>query len=243
MEEDFINMKCKLVVFLFFTVLAGFFIMAPADDAQAYLGDRVLKLHMQGYDVQQLQKDLNYLGYQAGTVDGIFGSQTLKAVKEFQSRNGLSVDGIVGRQTALAIINQVSTPATAVPGSNVSRGFLSNLTQDLNYLARLVYGEARGESFEGQVAVAAVVLNRVRSSGFGNTIRSVIFEPGAFTAVSDKQYYLPPDSTAYKAAQAALNGWDPTGGALYYWNPRTATSKWVWTRNIINKIGNHVFAI
>jgi len=155
----------------------------------------------------------------------------------------LSVDGIVGKQTALAIINQVSTPAAAAPGSNVSRGFLSNLNQDLHHLARLVYGEARGESFEGQVAVAAVVLNRVRSSGFGNTIRSVIFEPGAFTAVSDKQYYLPPDSTAYKAAQAALNGWDPTGGALYYWNPVTATSKWVWSRNIINKIGNHVFAI
>lgn len=114
---------------------------------------------------------------------------------------------------------------------------------DLDSLARLVYGEARGESFVGQVAVAAVVLNRVESGKFGDTINEVIFEPGAFSAVSDGQYYLKPNQEAYKAAQAALNGWDPTGNAIYYWNPVTATNQWVWNRPVITTIGKHVFAL
>lgn len=113
---------------------------------------------------------------------------------------------------------------------------------DLTMLAKVVYGEARGESYTGQVAVAAVVLNRVESSRFPNTVAGVIFQPGAFTAVSDGQYYLTPNTTAYKAAQDALNGWDPTYGALYYYNPATATSKWIWSRSVITKIGKHVFA-
>lgn len=115
-------------------------------------------------------------------------------------------------------------------------------SNNLDSLARLVYGEARGESFDGQVAIAAVVLNRVESDNFGNTVNEVIFEPGAFTAVSDGQYYLKPDDSAYRAAQAALDGWDPTYNAIYYWNPVTATNKWVWSRPITITIGKHVFA-
>ncbi|HWP98675.1 MAG TPA: cell wall hydrolase [Syntrophomonadaceae bacterium] len=127
-------------------------------------------------------------------------------------------------------------------GSTPSRGGLYFSSQDLNNLARVIYGEARGESFTGKVAVAAVVLNRVLSQDFGNTVSEVIFEPGAFTAVSDGQFYHTPDSASYEAARAALRGWDPTGNALYYWNPKTATNKWIWSRSIITKIGNHVFA-
>lgn len=120
----------------------------------------------------------------------------------------------------------------------------ANLTAgERHALARLVYGEARGESFSGQVAIAAVVFNRINSGKFGKSILEVIFEPGAFTAVSDGQYYLEPDANAYKAVDSALSGWDPTGGAIYYWNPHTATNKWIWSRPIINQIGKHVFAL
>lgn len=214
----------------------------PVQGAQAaYLGDRVLRQSMQGYDVQQLQKDLSYLNYDPGSVDGIFGPRTLSAVKQFQYQNGLTADGIVGKQTANAIISKVSQPSSTT--TSPSRGLLSFSSQDLNYLARLVYGEARGESYEGKVAVAAVVLNRVDSKKFGNTIRDVIFQSGAFTAVSDGQFYLQPDAASYKAAEAAMRGWDPTGGAIYYWNPIKATNKWVWSRTIISTIGNHIFAI
>lgn len=205
------------------------------------MGDRVLKQNMRGYDVQQLQKDLAYLNYNPGNIDGIFGPRTLNAVKQFQAQNGLAVDGIVGKQTAYAIINKVSQPVGSVV--TPSRGGLNFSSWDLECLARLVFGEARGESYEGMVAVASVALNRLESGQFGKTIRDVIFQPGAFTAVSDGQYYLKPNAISYSAAEAALKGWDPSDGALYYWNPAKATSKWIWSRNIIKTIGRHVFAI
>lgn len=226
--------------------LLMFFTMIPAQNAQAaYLGDRVLKQSMQGYDVKQLQKDLTWLGYDTGGAEGIFGPKTLNAVKQFQAVNGLTVDGVVGKQTAAAIIQQVSNPNTDTSGStNPSRGLLfTNVRQDLAVLARLIYGEARGESYTGKVAVAAVVLNRLKAKIFGSTIQEVIFQPGAFTAVSDGQFYLQPDTSAFKAAEDALGGWDPTGGALYYWNPVTATNKWIWSRPVITTIGRHVFAM
>jgi len=226
--------------------LLMFFTMIPAQNAQAaYLGDRVLKQSMQGYDVKQLQKDLTWLGYDTGGAEGIFGPKTLNAVKQFQAVNGLTVDGVVGKQTAAAIIQQVSNPNTDTSGStNPSRGLLfTNVRQDLAVLARLIYGEARGESYTGKVAVAAVVLNRLKAKIFGSTIEEVIFQPGAFTAVSDGQFYLQPDTSAFKAAEDALGGWDPTGGALYYWNPVTATNKWIWSRPVITTIGHHVFAM
>lgn len=116
-------------------------------------------------------------------------------------------------------------------------------SSDVQLIARAVNGEARGEPYEGQVAVAAVILNRVKHSSFPNSISGVIYQPGAFTAVSDGQINVPiaADSTVYKACQDAMNGWDPTGGAIYYFNPDTATSSWIWSRTFIKQIGKHRF--
>ena len=235
--------KHKPNIIIILTILMSLIII-PAPDAQAaYLGDRVLKQSMQGYDVKQLQQDLTWLGYDTGGIDGIFGPKTLSAVKQFQYKNTLTVDGIVGKQTSATIIDQVTHPESRTVGdTNPSRGILTDARQDLFDLARLIHGEARGESYTGQVAVAAVALNRLKAKLFGRTIQEVIYQPGAFTAVSDGQFYLQPDASAYKAAQDALNGWDPTGGALYYWNPVTATNTWIWRRPIITTIGRHVFA-
>lgn len=218
--------------------------LVPSHPAEAYLGDRTLKFGMTGYDVLQLQKNLGYLGYTVGQLDGKYGWQTFNAVKNFQWRNGLKADGVVGENTASTMIAQVSGNQSQRPktASTVSRGNLPLSRQDIYDLARVVHGEARGESFEGQVAVAAVVLNRLQSGQFGNSVQDVIFQPWAFTAVHDRQFYLSPDESAYRAVTAAVKGWDPSGGALYYWNPQTATSKWVWSRPIVSTIGRHVFA-
>lgn len=232
--------KSKLVAVMIIIVLIISNIFFIPIETEAYLGDRTIKLGMQGYDVLQLQKNLDYLGYAVGSMDGIYGWETFNAVNNFQINQGLIVDGISGHETAMSIINEVSRPNPET--NSPSRGSLPYSQQDIHDLARLVYGEARGEPFEGQVAVAAVVLNRVDSRSFGNSVKEVIFDPGAFTAVDDGQFYLQPDSNAYRAAEAALRGWDPTGDALYYWNPVTATNKWVWSRPIVTEIGQHVFA-
>ena len=186
-----------------------------------------------GAEVSQIQTKLKRWGYYNGNVDGIYGSQTLAAVKYFQRSNGLTVDGIAGTKTlhAMGIMSSSSSGGGSSTSSN----------NNLNLLSRLVYSEARGETYTGQVAVAAVVLNRVRSSSFPNTISGVIYERGAFDAVSDGQINLSPDSTARKAAQDALNGWDPSYGAIYYFNPNTATSAWIWSRPMTVTIGNHRF--
>lgn len=228
--------KKSITLALIMALLIGCSGLFIPHQAQAYVGTQVLKTGMQGSAVNQLQKDLGFLGYKVGPVDGIFGWQTLAAVKQFQKNNGLQIDGIVGPKTAQAINRQVGGSSTP------SRGGVSFSSQEITNLARLVYGEARGESFTGQVAVAAVALNRLYSKKFGSTLSAVIFQPGAFTAVSDGQFWLTPNNSAYQAAKAALNGWDPTGNALYYWNPVTATNKWIWSRSIIAKIGKHVFA-
>lgn len=178
--------------------------------------------------VQQRLYNLKYYTYK---VDGIWGSRTLAAVKNFQRDKGLVADGIVGAKTEKAL------------GVTLSQsGSTSLSSKELNLLARCVYSEARGEPYTGQVAVAAVVLNRVRNSSFPNTVSGVIYQPGAFTAVSDGQINLTPNETAYKAARDALNGWDPTNGCLYYYNPATATSKWIWSLKVELTIGRHSFA-
>jgi N-acetylmuramoyl-L-alanine amidase len=229
-------------------------IAVPVQPVLAFLGDRTLGMGDQGYDVQQLQQDLGYLGYSVGQADGQYGWNTFEAVKSFQTDNRLVVDGITGKATAQQVIKQVSTPLNsdasaatiAVNAGDVtpSRGGLALISQsDVYDLARLVHGEARGECFEGKVAIVAVVLNRLESKKFGNSVQKVIFEPGAFTAINDGQFYMEPDESSHQAVQVALRGWDPTGGAIYYWNPVTATSKWVWSRPIINQIGKHVFAL
>ena len=181
-----------------------------------------------GSEVISIQKKLKTWGYYKGSVDGIYGSQTEKAVRLFQQRNGLSVDGIAGPVT-LRAMGIFSSSTNTTTDSN------------LELLARVVYGEARGEPYTGQVAVAAVILNRVEDPRFPKTIAGVVYQAGAFDVVSDGQINLTPDETAYKAARDALNGWDPTYGCLYYYNPATATSKWIWSLPVSVKIGRHVF--
>ena len=190
------------------------------------------KYGSRGSEVTQIQTKLKRWGYYKGNIDGIYGSQTVEAVKYFQRKNNLVVDGIAGKNTleAMGIFN-----------SSSSSGSSSSNSSDLNLLARVIYGEARGEPYTGQVAVGAVVLNRVRSSSFPNTISGVVYQSGAFDAVRDGQINLTPNSTAKKAAQDALNGWDPSHGAVYYFNPATATNKWIWSRPMTVTIGNHRF--
>ena len=189
------------------------------------------KYGSRGEEVKQIQTKLKRWGYYSGNVDGIYGSQTLSAVKYFQRKNGLTVDGIAGPATlkALGIMNS----------SNSSSGTSNN--NNLYLLSKVVYSEARGEPYKGQVAVAAVVLNRMASSKFPNTMAGVVYQAGAFTAVADGQIKLEPDATARKAAQDAINGWDPTSGCLYYFNPNTATSSWIWSRPQVITIGKHIF--
>ena len=189
------------------------------------------KYGSRGSEVSTIQEKLKRWGYYTGNVDGIYGSQTVAAVKKFQQKNGLTVDGIAGTKT-LSAMGITSSSSSGSSSSNSS---------DLNLLARAIYGEARGESYTGQVAVGAVILNRVKSSSFPNTIAGVIYQSGAFDAVSDGQINLTPDSTAKKAAQDAMNGWDPTYGAIYYFNPNTATNKWIWSRPMTVTIGKHRF--
>ena len=189
------------------------------------------KYGSRGTEVRTIQEKLKRWGYYSGSVDGIYGSQTVSAVKSFQKKNGLTVDGIAGTQTlkAMGITSSSSSSSSSNNSSNV------------NLLARVVYGEARGEPYTGQVAVAAVVLNRVKSSKFPNTKSGVVYQSGAFDAVADGQINMTPDTTAKKAAQDALNGWDPSYGAIYYFNPSTATNKWIWSRPMTVTIGKHRF--
>lgn len=175
-----------------------------------------------------VQSRLKDLGYYNGPIDGYLGGNTIPAIKAFQRDYGLNVDGVVGKQTLQAL--------------GVSVG-ASQTNSDLYLLAKCVYAEARGEPYAGQVAVAAVILNRVASPDFPNSISGVIYQPWAFTAVNDGQITLEPDQTAYNAAQDALNGWDPTYGCLYYYNPTTATSQWIYSRQTVVQIGEHIFAI
>ena len=184
--------------------------------------------------IKTVQTKLKKWGYYTGKVDGIFGSKTKAAVKYFQRKNGLTVDGIVGKKTLAAL--GMSTGTTSSSSSSTSNS-------DLYLLAKCIHAEARGESYVGQVAVGAVILNRVKSASFPNTIAGVIYQPYAFTAVQDGQINLEPNQTAYSAAKDALNGWDPTYGCLYYYNAATATSKWIYTRKTVVTIGKHVFAI
>ena len=183
-------------------------------------------------DITEVQKRLKKWGYYTGVVDGINGPKTKAAVKAFQKRYGLVQDGIVGPLTAAKM-------GITIKGSSSSK-YNSN---DRYLLAKVIYAEARGESYTGQVAIAAVVLNRVEDSRFPNTVAGVIYQPWAFTAVNDGQINLEPNQKAYQAADDALNGWDPTYGCVYYYNPQTATSKWIWSTKKVTQIGKHVFAV
>lgn len=190
----------------------------------------------QGKDVRTVQDKLSRWKFYDGAVDGVYGARTYRAVRKFQAKHGLKVDGVVGPGTAKAL-GMPSSVSAAAPAQGINR------QTDEYLLARTIHGEARGEPYVGKVAVAAVALNRIKSSSFPNTLAGVVYQPLAFTAVADGQINLTPNKDAIKAARDALNGWDPTYGCLYYWNPATSTSKWIWSRKVTLKIGKHWFGI
>lgn len=217
--------------------------------------DAVLTVGFTGKDVEELQGRLRHLGYYDGEITGKFDQKTKNAVTWFQWKFGLKADGIVGPKTKLKLWEATKNwrptaadkpggagNAESVPSAGLAK--THNMSEnDIRLMANAVYGEARGEPYEGQVAVAAVILNRVKSPNFPDTVSGVIFQPGAFTAVADGQIWLTPNETARKAVIDAINGWDPTGGCLYYFNPATATSKWIWTRPQVKQIGKHIFCM
>ena len=202
----------------------------------------VLRQGSRGGEVKEVQRRLKQWGYYSGSVDGIFGSGTKKAVISFQKKNGLTADGIVGKATYKALgMNDSYDVLNGNSNNYPSSGNYSS--SDLYLMAKAIYAEGRGESYTGQVAIGAVIMNRLKSPDFPNTISGIIYQKGAFTAVADGQINLEPNQTAYNAARDAMNGWDPTYGAIYYYNPAKATSAWIFTRQTVTTIGKHVFAI
>ena len=203
----------------------------------------VLKQGSKGSEVKEVQRRLKLWGYYDGAVDGVFGAGTKKAVIAFQKKNGLTADGVVGKATYKAL-GMTDAYNALVNGNGSSSSSIGGYTSsDVYLLAKTIYAEGRGEPYTGQVAIGAVVLNRVRNAQFPNTVSGVVYQKHAFTAVSDGQINLTPNETAMRAARDAINGWDPTGGALYYYNPAVATSAWIFDRQTVTIIGKHVFAI
>lgn len=244
--------KVKQMIFCYVTgifvmLMLAVFHIPGADNAKV---TRDLALGQAGWDVRQTQEELGKKGYDLEPADGIFGLRTYQAVADFQKENEIRATGVVDRETRDAIYQEESNDRNSVrvavrtaddrkAEKSVSRGVSR---KEVIMLARAIYGEARGESLQGQAAVGAVIVNRTRSGSFPDTIDGVIFQPGAFDAVDDGQIWLDPDQKSVKAAELALSGYDPTGGAIYYWNPVTSTSRWIWSRAIITQIGDHVFA-
>ncbi len=190
-----------------------------------------------GQEVREAQRRLKNWGYYDGAVDGIYGPKTFSAVKKFQTNNGIAATGTVGPQTRAAL----GMPAADGGGDYTpTRGVSSR--DNVYLMAQAINGEARGEPYIGQVAVGAVIMNRVNHPSFPNSIAGVIFQPGAFTAVTDGQMFLAPDEASVKAARDALNGWDPSGGAIYYYNPAKTTNNWIYSRPVVKVIGKHRFA-
>jgi N-acetylmuramoyl-L-alanine amidase len=242
----------KSCILLLFLVGTSLFLKPITGHA---FSNQVIQHGAVGDDVIELQGRLKHLGFFTGKVDGVFGWRTYWAVRNFQYEFGLPIDGLAGQGTKSKLVKATpkyggggqggtapakpQTPAKPKPtAANTPKGFSQN---DIQLMANAVYGESRGEPYIGQVAVAAVILNRVNSASFPNTVSGVIFEPRAFTAVADGQIWLTPNETAKKAVMDAINGWDPTGNAIYYFNPDTATSGWIWGRPQIKKIGKHIF--
>ncbi|MCL6457618.1 MAG: spore cortex-lytic enzyme [Gorillibacterium sp.] len=224
------------------------------EEAQEVFSKQTVRYGATGSDVYELQGRLKALGFFTGKVDGDYGWRTLRSVKWFQSEFGLTADGIVGGKTKLKLWEATknwkstgtykqaaATETKTVKASSTSSSRHGVTENDITMMSNAVYGESRGEPYRGQVAVAAVILNRVDDARFPNTVSGVIFQPGAFTAVADGQIWLTPNETARKAVQDALNGVDPTNGCTYYFNPKTATSKWIWSRPQILEIGEHIF--
>lgn len=218
-----------IAILIIFVMLYAYIGVVYMNEENNKIQETLSRFGSSGSEVREIQTRLNEWGYYNGEIDGIYGSRTVAAVRQFQRSNGLTVDGIAGDSTlaAMGISNGGSTAGTD--------------NANLNLLAHLINGEARGESYQGMVAVGAVVLNRVESSKFPSTIAGVVYQQGAFDAVSDGQINLQPSQQSYNAARDAMNGWDPSGGAIYYFNPATATNKWIWSRTMTVTIGKHRF--
>ena len=217
----------------------------PSVAETAVLPAAVLRQGSTGGEVKEVQRRLKEWGYYTGAVDGIYGSGTREAVRKFQQKNGLTADGVVGLATfrALGMNASASVLEKEYNVTGGGSGTSDYTSTDLYLIAKAIYAEGRGEPYVGQVAIGAVILNRVKSNDFPNTVAGVIYQKGAFTAVDDGQINLEPNDTAYNAAQDALNGWDPSYGCLYYYNPAVATSSWIFNRQTVTVIGKHVFAI
>jgi N-acetylmuramoyl-L-alanine amidase len=244
--------KTKQRAWLLTTVLALGIPAAAVSSMSAYANSKtqtvqeqalpvaVLKQGARGGEVKEVQRRLKERGFYKGSVDGVFGASTREAVMAFQKSNGLKADGIVGKSTYKALGMTQSYNVLVSGGNGGSNGYSES---DIYLLARTIHAEGRGEPYTGQVAIGAVILNRVRNNAFPNTISGVVYQKNAFTAVLDGQINLAPNDTALRAARDAVNGWDPTGGALYYYNPAIATSAWIFDRQTVTVIGRHVFAI
>ncbi len=207
-------------------LIVGVFQVMPAAQAAVY------RQGSTGDTVRQIQTRLKNWGYYTGSVDGIYGTKTVAGVKYFQRKNGLAVDGVCGVRTLAAL--GVRAPAAQSSG-------VTNRSNDLALLSRIISAESRGEPYSGQVAVGAVILNRVKHPSFPKTLAGVIYQDGAFTAIVDGQINQPISDSAKKAAQDAMNGWDPSYGSIYYYNPKTATNQWIRSRPVVTTIGAHVF--
>lgn len=246
-------MNKRLVVITFcvvFVLVIAFQLKNHRSSSEETFSKNEIRYGDTGSDVYELQGRLKFIGFYGGDIDSDFGYRTLVAVKRFQGEfGGMRVDGVVDAKTKLRLWEETRVwRPTAPAGGNAAQP--ANLTpsnnlgfseQDIKLMANAVHGEARGEPYIGQVAVAAVILNRVQSANFPNSISGVIFQPGAFTAVADGQIWLTPEESSRKAVKDALNGWDPSGGCLYYFNPDTATSSWIWGRPQVKTIGKHIF--
>lgn len=241
------------VYFLLGILVTVMFAAFDATPTKGAAGQRVLSIGDIGGDVRQLQTELHRKGYNLEPFDGIYGLRTHEAVMDLQKKNDLRPTGTFNQETREALRAGVreramgaqgeKTAVNPVGGKYRSKQVSRSMSrEEVMMLARVVHGEARGEGFEGQVAVAAVVLNRTRSGDFPENVNGVVFQKRAFDAVNDGQIWLNPDEKSVKAAELAIAGYDPTGGALYYWNPAKSTNKWIWSRPIVKKIGDHVFA-
>ena len=215
--------RACIAIAVLFAVNIAVITFAQRADAASY------KRGSTGSVVSEIQQKLKDWGYYSAEVDGIYGSRTEAAVQLFQQKNGLAADGKAGTETLAAL------------GISSAGLIEQNTSGDVALLARLISAEARGESYEGQVAVGAVVMNRIAHPSFPNTLSGVIYQRGAFSCLDDGQFDEPVAQSAYAAARDAMNGYDPTGGAIYYFNPVTATSKWIWSRPLIVQIGKHRF--
>lgn len=251
------NPVAKTLLIITAAVLFATTMTMGAPNKTEAFSKRIVKVGDSGKDVREMQGRLKLLGFYTGKVDGVFSWRSYWALRNFQYEFGLKVDGVLGAKTKLKLYNATrhyrptaeelgvapakrpaagKRPAARRPVHTA--GYSAN---DLRLMANAVYGEARGEPYVGQVAVAAVILNRTRHPSFPKTPAGVIFEPRAFTAVADGQIWLTPNARAKKAVQDALKGWDPTGGCIYYFNPDTATSAWIWSRPQVKRIGKHIF--